>query len=42
VGYFTPIEKWSSKHVEKNIKDGRAKALVIDKTPIPKIPSSVL
>jgi adenine-specific DNA-methyltransferase len=32
------LEKWGSKYVEKDIKDGRAKALVIDKAPVPQIP----
>ena len=31
------LEKWGSKYVEKDIHDGRAKALVIDKAPIPEI-----
>jgi len=33
------LEKWGSKYIEKDIKDGRAKALVIDKAPLPKIQS---
>ena len=32
------LEKWGSKYVEKDIKDGRAKALVIDKAPVQIIP----
>ena len=31
------LEKWGSKYIEKDIKDGRAKALIIDKISIPKI-----
>jgi adenine-specific DNA-methyltransferase len=32
------LENWGIKYVEKDIKDGRVKALVIDKAPLPKIP----
>jgi adenine-specific DNA-methyltransferase len=33
------LEQWGSKYVEKDIKDERAKALIIDKAPIPSIPT---
>jgi adenine-specific DNA-methyltransferase len=33
------LEQWGSKYIEKDIKDGRVKALVIDKAPIPPIPT---
>lgn len=32
------LESWGSKYIEKNIEDGRAKALVIKNAPIPQIP----
>jgi adenine-specific DNA-methyltransferase len=32
------LEQWGSKYVERDIKDGRAKALVIADAPIPKMP----
>jgi adenine-specific DNA-methyltransferase len=31
------LEKWGSKYAEKDIKDGRAKALIIEKAPVPLI-----
>jgi adenine-specific DNA-methyltransferase len=34
----TYLEKWGSKYVEKDIGDGRSKALVIEKAPVPLIP----
>jgi adenine-specific DNA-methyltransferase len=34
----TYLESWGSKYVEKDINDGRVKALVIDQAPIPSIP----
>lgn len=35
------INQWGSEYCEKDLKDGRAKALVIKKAPIPKIDSSL-
>lgn len=32
------LEQWDSKYIEKDIKDGRAKALIIDMPIIPEIP----
>jgi adenine-specific DNA-methyltransferase len=32
------LELWGSRYIEKNIQDNRAKALIIDKAPIPGIP----
>lgn len=34
------LESWGSKYVEKDINDGRAKALVIDKAVLPKLPKN--
>lgn len=35
------LNQWGSEYCEKDLKDGRAKALVIKKAPIPKIDSSL-